>query len=514
MNDLIYLAEPPLLFRYEEAVEDPRDGLTLFGPLDEGKPYGIRAGLVGTKAGIQRFRAWVEKMQRPIIGPDPDEFFQLSHPPFPGFEAAFRIPWSSQPTLELVVDDAELKSVYLAESHQRVYKTVDIYADRIIGAIGKRDVGIDVWFVVVPEVVYKYCRPKSSVEAGLRIPVDYKLSASFARRLWTDKSMFPEWNVSADTYRFQPDFHNQLKARLLDLHAPIQVIRESTIAHHDFLKFTGRPTRNLDSILSNIAWNISNAAFYKAGGRPWKIAKIRKGVCYIGLVFKQDRIEEDPRSACCAAQMFLDSGDGVVFKGAVGPWYSPEKREYHLSREAARELVRLAIDTYKEHTEEKDADGNKRPPVELFIHGRVLFDEEEWAGFQSSVDPSTNLVGVKIRYAKQVKLYRTGEFPVLRGLAFVQDAQTAYLWTNGFTPRIQTYIGKEVPNPLLISVCRGKAPIETVLNDIMALTKLNYNACKYASGLPVTLRFADSVGEILTAGPLKEKAPLAFKYYI
>ena len=76
--------------------------------------------------------------------------------------------------------------------------------------------------------------------------------------------------------------------------------------------------------------------FYKAGGRPWKIAKIRKGVCYIGLVFKQDKIEEDPRSACCAAQMFLDSGDGVVFKGAVGPWYSPEKREFHLSRKAAR----------------------------------------------------------------------------------------------------------------------------------------------------------------------------------
>ncbi len=92
--------------------------------------------------------------------------------------------------------------------------------------------------------------------------------------------------------------------------------------------------------------------------------------------------------------------------------------------------------------------------------------------------------------------------------------KTAYLWTNGFTPRIQTYVGKEVPNPLLINVCRGKAPVEIVLSDIMALTKLNYNACKYASGLPVTLRFADAVGEILTAGPLKEKAPLPFKFYI
>ncbi|MGH9713632.1 MAG: hypothetical protein ACRD5M_10075 [Candidatus Acidiferrales bacterium] len=29
--------------------------------------------------------------------------------------------------------------------------------------------------------------------------------------------------------------------------------------------------------------------------------------------------------------------------------------------------------------------------------------------------------------------------------------------------------------------------IETIVTDIMALTKLNYNACKFASGLPVTL---------------------------
>ena len=34
--------------------------------------------------------------------------------------------------------------------------------------------------------------------------------------------------------------------------------------------------------------------------------------------------------------MFLDSGDGLVFRGAVGPWYSKEG-EFHLSREAARE---------------------------------------------------------------------------------------------------------------------------------------------------------------------------------
>jgi hypothetical protein len=73
-----------------------------------------------------------------------------------------------------------------------------------------------------------------------------------------------------------------------------------------------------------------------------------------------------------------------------------------------------------------------------------------------------------------------------------------------------------VPNPLLVQVCRGDADIATVMADILALTKLNYNACNYGDGLPVTLKFANAVGEILTAGPAKklDLPPLPFKYYI
>ena len=37
--------------------------------------------------------------------------------------------------------------------------------------------------------------------------------------------------------------------------------------------------------------------------------------------------------------MFLDSGDGVVFLGDYGPWYSPANNQYHLSREAAQKLL-------------------------------------------------------------------------------------------------------------------------------------------------------------------------------
>jgi hypothetical protein len=65
-----------------------------------------------------------------------------------------------------------------------------------------------------------------------------------------------------------------------------------------------------------------------------------------------------------------------------------------------------------------------------------------------------------------------------------------------------------------VAVSRGDADIEVVLGDVLALTKLNYNSCRFADGLPVTLRFADAVGEILTAGPIGARPPLPFKFYI
>jgi hypothetical protein len=107
-----------------------------------------------------------------------------------------------------------------------------------------------------------------------------------------------------------------------------------------------------------------------------------------------------------------------------------------------------------------------------------------------------------------------GRVQVLRGTAIIVSDRTAYLWTAGFTPRLETYPGREVPNPLTVDIVKGDADIEQVLSDLMALTKLNFNSTGFSDGLPVTLRFADLVGEILTAGPNDATAPLPFKFYI
>ncbi len=66
-----------------------------------------------------------------------------------------------------------------------------------------------------------------------------------------------------------------------------------------------------------------------------------------------------------------------------------------------------------------------------------------------------------------------------------------YLWTTGYVPRFRTYPGFETPKPILVELNRGDADLNIVMADVLALTEVNYNACDYVSGLPVTLKFAN-----------------------
>lgn len=113
-----------------------------------------------------------------------------------------------------------------------------------------------------------------------------------------------------------------------------------------------------------------------------------------------------------------------------------------------------------------------------------------------------------------LKLFRPGKYPVLRGTALLLSDTEAYLWTSGYAPRLDTYIGPETPNPVHVKVQRGTCPLKTVLEDVMSLTKINFNSCLHNDRLPVTIRFADAVGEVILAAPQTSEPKLAFKFYI
>jgi hypothetical protein len=502
MNDLIYIEEPNILFAYNQKCADARDGLALFGPLSNPKIYGIKSGVVGTQNGLTIFKKYLNAIQKPINNGN-----NITRPMFPGFEAVFNCKWEADNVSFREVTDSEIgKLLYNNSTHKRTYDLVTLFINKIIEALKNDEEKVDVWFIIVPDEIFKYCRP-NSVLPKASVQTKATLKKGQAKKFISAPSLFASDNEEAEAYKYDAQFHDQLKARLLQYTIPTQIFRESTLAWRDFKNKFGAPIRDFSKIEGHLAWTISTAAYYKAGGKPWKLSDIRDGVCYLGLVYKQLEKSKNPKNACCAAQMFLDNGDGTVFKGEVGPWYNPTVGDYHLMPKEAKALLSQALESYKQQM--------GAYPKEVFIHAKTKFNYIEWKAFLEAAPEGTNLVGISITDTKPLKLYRSeGAFPILRGNAFLVDDKSAFLWTVGYVPKTQTALSMEVPNSLFIEINKGTADIRQVLRDILALTKLNYNACIYADGLPVTLRFADKIGEILTASIDIKAPPLAFKYYI
>ena len=506
---ILHLREPPLEFGHGQSCEHPKDGLFLYGPHEGSrKVKPISVGVIGTETGIQHFRDWAKRLTGLVKVPAPtkrEKKDRIHLADFPGLSSTFGIE-IDEPLVSKFVGHKELDERTRAlNHHEAVGKAVDLYVEVIEKHDQNEEHKVDVWVLVLPELVFERCKPQSK-RTGLGL-----VKGDFGKKQ-TERESLPllaEIIDQSEEAIFDdiPDFHRQVKARLLKINHTSQLVRETTLAPHAFLNSAGYEQRKLQEP-ATVAWNLATGLYYKTQPKPpWRLSNVRRGVCYIGLAFKSLPNTKD--NACCAAQMFLTEGDGVVFRGANGPWKTTDW-EYHLQTDEAKSLIGMVIEEFA-----KTHDG---PPKELFIHGKTTFTESEWKGFVESASAETNVVAVRIKETQgEVKLFRDGDYPVLRGTAMLLDDRNAYLWTNGFLPRLGTYIGPETPNPLFVTLLRSSGqmpPIERVLEDIICLTKINYNACNFSDGLPVTLRFADKVGDILTMGSATGAKRQPFKFYV
>jgi len=515
------LEEPPVQIGYSQEMTDARKGLMLFGPLDfERNPSEIRLGVIGTPEGIGLFTKWCEEFRKPTELTEKQ--VEKNEVPFPGFEAIFEASWPNKPKIAVPLSKNDLISaIRIRDRHQAVFDAVDMYVTGIQKALNEDDPQVDIWFVVIPDDVYEYGRPNSKVPSAVSLEPTVFMSKKAAKAFGGNApSLFEEDNEAAKMYQHHANFHHQLKARLLGDKVVTQIFRESSIVSSMDSNFV-EPDEELDDEIpedvtmnkvrrmqapSNVAWNLSTASFFKSGGRPWKVSTARPGVCYLGLIFKKDEFGVSG-NACCGAQLFLDSGEGMVFKGSKGNWYSNKTKQYHLDRAEAQNLMSRALETYKnEHS---------IYPNEIFVHGRTRFNTDELSGFSAACEGKSEITGVRITRTSDFKLYSTGDLAVKRGTYQLLSNRLGLLWTSGYVEELGTYQGRETPNPLRVEICgHTSSNLKTVLEDILTLTKMNFNSAVYADGYPVTMRFADAIGDVLMAASDKDISPLPFRHYI
>ena len=497
-NSAIVLNEPELEFRYGQRTYDPRDGLALFGPYDADlstRPSTISYIVLGPKDGIGKFQKWSQLISHPTF--DTPKGNQRLWAPYPGFSAAFCSEWPGKPHWSFEIDKQKLvEASCTQDKFERAYKVVNMYLEGL-RRVYERDEKIGVAICIVPDVVWKNCRPKSTVYNPSE---EYISTKRIKQRKAGQMELFSDFEI--EQYWMSTDFRRQLKARAMEFGIPIQIIRDSTLRMSSENKFGQRGL----TPLSDRLWNVATTIYYKCGGKPWRLVSAREGVCYIGIAFK--RAEEESNTACCAAQMFLDTGDGIVFLGKFGPWYSPKDKKFHLDKPTAKSLLEGVLKTYN------DREG--KPLTEIFLHSRSIISTEEFEGYQDACPNNVKLTGIRVRLDNdKTRVYRDGQMPVLRGTFWKISNNSGFLWGSGFKPRLATYDGWEVPIPLRIDMQHGEpSSIERIAQDILSLTKLNYNACHLGDSEPVTVGFSDAVGEILISNPKVTERKPNFKFYI
>lgn len=479
----VILDEPELEFGGAARHIDPRFGITNYGPADLGaadSPRAIRVGLVGPADQLDGLRRWLERCREPIAAKD--EQYPHLFPEFPGCDTDrglhTTLVFSDRNTR--AISSRDLRAIETAGQPAALTRAVSIYAEEIRALADENRV--DVLLVA---------RPEQLVETTGR---------SSGRQ---DVSGAPSEDAPDDPPLGQfANFHDLLKARLLNLRQPIQIIRRST-----WDEATRPPEGHSRQDEASRAWNLHVALYYKAGGVPWRLLRNPADLttCYVGIAFY--RSDDGNTLNTSVAQVFNERGDGVIVRG--GPAHiSRTDRQPHLARADAHALLLQALDAYRRE--------HHTAPARIVLHKTSAFTSEETCGFQDAADERfiDTLEMSWITSSEGAATFRPGDAPPLRGTLAVLGERELALYATGSIEFYRTYPGMYIPRPIGIRpVIAAREPRELAA-EVLALTKMNWNQTRLDGRLPVTLRTANQVKSVLRFCPPDQAVATRYAHYM
>lgn len=473
------LPEPELEFGAGRHI-DIRFGLRNYGPLDFASdlaPREIPVGIVGTSATIEGIREWLERCGAGVAAkPSPHAYL---FPAFPGFseDTGFKSKLVFDERLQRTIRERDV--INLARHHRAelVEAAVEMFLDEMRHLVE----------TAAPRVLI--CALPWSLLDLLTGEED-----ASAEDVLTAEALSAEAPTSV------PDFHHLLKAKSMPLRTPIQLVKPSTY---------GVPSRRHRTQLQDEAtraWNFFTALYYKAGGTPWRLTRDAKALatCYVGVSFYTSRDRQSLETSI--AQVFNQRGDGVIVRGAAAA-VSKDDRQTHLAEADAHKLLFDALELYRRE--------HKTLPARVALFKTSAHNDAEQAGFLRAADEiridSLDLVSVG---APDAKLFRRGAYPPLRGTLLTLDARAQILYTRGSVEFFGTYPGMYVPQPLGIRCDRTESTPKALAEEVLALTKMNWNNTQFDGHDPITVRAARQVGKILKyVGPDEPVEP-RYAYYM
>lgn len=459
-----YLEESPLLFAEGYQHIDPRYGILAAGPksylpLDK-HPAQIRIGFIGSAETTDKARQWIE---RGAAGVDGDENYLR----FPGFmrdrgfrsDLVFDADWLAQ------LYQTELDDVLSSRFQRDRFDALLNLLDEKLKLLADKDRPPEYVVLSLPDDIYLRCRV-----------ADY-----------TDKELG----------RVHRDLRRAFKTKAMKYRLPTQILRQLTTEDR-----TG-------DVIPKIYWNFFTGLYFKAGGFPWGPVGLTPGSCYVGISFFRPVGTASSTMQTSLVQAFDEHGDGLVLRGYEFDWNSEQEgtRSPHLTEEQAHQLIELVLNRY---TAEMG-----QTPQRVVVHKTSRYWPGERKGITNALKDYVRRYDLMaLAPQSTVRLITTTKYPPLRGTHFsVEDID--YLYTTGYIAELDQFHGMHVPSPIQIADHVGQdTPRNRLLNEILILTKMNWNSSRLGGLMPITIRFSRLVGDIMREIPANQEPLTNFKYYM
>ena len=492
------LTPPKLQFGGALSVSDPKLGLAKAGPFDihfgsAARKQTLGIGIVGPQDMIDLTRAWIARCMRPIPVIDGESLLKRA---FPGFEETFHSVLTVEDswTVRLDVDKADKLKAALAEDDpfRRFENVLSVYANAL-ERLAARDVNRpDIVILAMPDEVLK---KSHAVERNAT--VEEKKAAAAIRKIQSRKQL-DLFDLVEEVQQTEEDFlkrdlRHALKARALSAKLPIQIVTRNLL--EDNARGQDAATR---------AWNFSVGVYYKAGGVPWRLPQTGPETCFVGISFHHLRTTKRHIVQSSLAQAFSSESEGFAIRGEAVPAEPHQGRNVHLSEEQAFNLAKNIVREYATR-----AGG---PPVRVVMHKTTHFDAAEMAGIQAAL-MEIPIVDLVTLIPSSLRLLRLGVYPPKVGTLCTVNNVSSFLFTSGFMEELGTYPGPHVPQPFEIRMQSGGDKVDAA-QDILNLTRMNWNTADIRGKWPVTLSFARRVGGILDEFGDAEPGETSFRYFV
>ncbi len=203
------------------------------------------------------------------------------------------------------------------------------------------------------------------------------------------------------------------------------------------------------------------------------------------------------------AQAFSDLGEGIVMRGEPFKW--DRLTSPHLTAELAEDLMRRVISEYVNHM--------KHLPNRVVVHKWSRYWDDERRGFEEALSniPQVDFVAFGSR---DIRFFRAGQSPPLRGTMITLGKGNAILYTRGYVPFLGTHLGPRIPRPIEIVEHFGSSTMTQICQEILTLTKLDWNSSDFAGRDPITTAFSEDVGHILAELPRAHKPRPHYRFYM